>query len=136
MVIEAGTEEVEPINGSDDNEEDGYFLDKENNTLSINDMERMKRSGIDDSDSNTDNRVDLMNEMRKRQDGSRDDRDGDEVNNNSKRRRNKASRVEGREESQGSNNDDSTVGRGRRVNRENGVDSPAKNTRGHSSKRN
>ncbi len=46
------------------------------------------------------------------------------------------SRVEGREESQGGNDDDSAVGRGRQVNRENGVDSPAKNTRGCSGKRN
>ncbi len=46
------------------------------------------------------------------------------------------SRVEGREESQGGNDDDSAVRQGRRVNRENGVDSPAKNTRGHSGKRN
>jgi hypothetical protein len=138
--LKAGTDEVESIDGSDDDEEDGYFSDKGNNTLSIifakDDRERMKRSGIDNSDSNTDDRVDPTNEMRKWQDGSRDERDGDEVNNNSKRRRNKASRVEGREESQGSNDDDSTVGRGRQVNRENGVDSPAKNTRGRSSKRN
>jgi hypothetical protein len=135
-----GTEEVGSINGSDDDEEEGYFSDKGNNTLSIifakEDRARMRRSGVDDSDSNPDDRVDLTNEMRKRRDGSRDERDGDDVNNNSKRRRNKASRLEGREESKGSDDEDSTVGRGRRVNRENGVDSPAKNTRGHSSKRN
>ncbi len=46
------------------------------------------------------------------------------------------SRMEGREERQGGNDDDSAVRRGRRVNRENGVDSPAKNTRGRSGKRN
>ena len=125
--LEAGTDEVESIDGSDDDEEDGYFSDKGNNTLSIifakDDMERI-------------NRFDRMNEVRKRRDGSRDERDGDDVTNNSKRRRNKVSGVEGREESQGGNDDDSAVRRGRRVNRENGVDSPAKNTRGHSGKRN
>ena len=125
--LEAGTDEVESIDGSNDNEEDGYFLDKRNNTLSIifakDDMERI-------------NRFDPTNEVRKRRDGSRDERDGDDVNNNSKRRRNKVSRVEGREESQGGNNDDSADRQGRRVNRENGVDSPAKNTRGRSGKRN
>ena len=72
----------------------------------------------------------------KRQDGSRDERDGDDVTNNSERRRNKVSRVEGRDESQGGNDDDSAVRRGRWVIRENGVDSPAKNTRGHSGIRN
>ena len=77
-----------------------------------------------------------MNEVRKRRDGSRDERDGDDVTNNSKRRRNKVSRVEGREESQGGNDYDSPDRRGRRMNRENGVDSPAKNTRGPSGKRN
>ena len=46
------------------------------------------------------------------------------------------SRVEGRDKSQGGNDDDKAVRRGRRVIRENGVDSPAKNTRGHSGKRN
>ncbi len=46
------------------------------------------------------------------------------------------SRVEGRDESQGGNDDDSAVRRGRRMNRENGVDSHAKNTRGRSGKRN
>ncbi len=44
--------------------------------------------------------------------------------------------MEGREESQGSNDNDSMVGQGRQVNRENGVDSPAKNTRRRSSKKN
>jgi hypothetical protein len=95
-----GTEEVESINGSDDNEEEGYFSDKGNNTLSIifanEDRARMRRSGVDDSGSNPDDRVDLTNEMRKRRDGSQDERDGDDVNNNSKRRRNKTSRVESR----------------------------------------
>jgi hypothetical protein len=33
--LEAGTDKVESIDGSDDDEEDGYFLDKGNNTLSI-----------------------------------------------------------------------------------------------------
>ena len=125
--VEAGTDGVESINGSEDDEEDGYFSDKGNNTLSIifakDDMERI-------------NRFDRMNEVRKRQDGSRDERDGDDVTNNSKRRRNKVSRVEDRDESQGGNDDDSAVRQGRRVIRENGVDSPAKNTRGHSGKRN
>ena len=46
------------------------------------------------------------------------------------------SRVEGRDESQGGDDNDSAVRRGRRVIRENGVDSPAKNTRGRSGKRN
>jgi hypothetical protein len=132
--LEAETDKVESIDGSNDDEEDGYFSDKGNNTLSIifakDDMEMMKRSGVKDSNSTTYDRFDPANEMRKRQDGSRDERDGDEVNSNSERRKNKVSRVEGREESQGGNNDDSVVGRGRRVNRENGVDSPAKNTRG------
>ena len=82
------------------------------------------------------NRFDRMNDLRKRRDGSRDERDGDDVTNNSERRRNKVSRVEGRDESQGGNDDDSAVRRGRQVNRENGVDSPAKNTRGCSGKRN
>ncbi len=137
--LEAGTDEVESIDGSDNDEKDGYFSDKGNNTLSIifakDDMERMKRSGVEEYNSTTYDRFDPTNEMRKRQDGSRDERDGDDVNN-SKRRRNKVSRVEGREESQGGNEDDSAVRRGRWVNRENGVDSPAKNTRGHSGKRN
>ncbi len=83
--LETGTDEVESIDGSDDDEKDGYFLDKGNNMLSIifakDDMERM-------------NRFDPMNERRKRRDGSRDERDGDDVTNNSKRRRNKVSRVE------------------------------------------
>ncbi len=138
--LEAGTDKVESIDGSDDDEEDGYFSDKGNNTLSIiftkDDMERMKRSGVEDSNSTTYDRFDPTNEMRKWQDGSRDERDGDDVNNNSKRRRNKVSRGEGREESHGGNHYDSAVGQGRRVNRENGVDSPAKNTRGRSGKRN
>ena len=63
-------------------------------------------------------------------------RDGNDVTNNSKRRRNKVSRVEGRDKSQGGNDDDSAVRQGRRMIRENGVDSPAKNTRGCSGKRN
>ena len=33
--LEAGTDKVESIDGSDNDEEDGYFLDKGNNTLSI-----------------------------------------------------------------------------------------------------
>ncbi len=67
--LEAGTDEVESIDGSDDDEEDRYFSDKGNNTLSIifakDDMERI-------------NRFDRMNEVRKRRDGSQDERDGDE----------------------------------------------------------
>jgi hypothetical protein len=67
--LEAGTDEVESIDGSNDDEEDGYFLDKGNNTLSIifakDDRERMKRSGVDDSDSNSDDNADPTNEMRK-----------------------------------------------------------------------
>ena len=124
--VEAGTDGVESIDGSEDDEEDGYFSDKGNNTLSIifakDDMERI-------------NRFDRMNEVRKRRDGSWDERDGDDVNNNSKRIRNKA-RVDSRELGQGSNDDESTVMRGRRENREKGVDSPATNTRGRSNKRN
>ena len=125
--LEAGNDGVESIDGSDDDDEDGYFLDKGNHTLSIifakDDMERI-------------NRFDRTNEVRKQQDGSRDERDGDDVTNNSERRRNQVSRVEGRDESQGGNDDDSAVRRGRRMIRENGVDSPAKNTRGCSGKRN
>ena len=94
-IITAKTREWESVyvtligNGSDD-DEDGYFLDKGNKTLSIifakEDMERI-------------NRLDPMNEVRKRRDGSWDERDGDDVTNNSKRRRNKVSRVESRDES-------------------------------------
>ncbi len=65
--LEAGTDELESIHGSDDDEEDRYFLDKGNNTLSIifakNDMERMKRSGVEDSNSTTYDRFDPTNEM-------------------------------------------------------------------------
>ncbi len=46
------------------------------------------------------------------------------------------SRVEGRDENQGGNDDDSAVRQGRWMIRENVVDSPAKNTRGRSGKRN
>ncbi len=77
-----------------------------------------------------------MNEVRKRRDGSREERDGDDVTNNSERRKNKVSRVAGRDKSQGGNDDDSVVRRGIRMISENGVDSPAKNTRGLSGKRN
>ncbi len=60
--LEAGTDEVESINGSDYDEEDGYFLDQENNTLSIiftkDDMERMKRSGVEEYNSTTYDRFD------------------------------------------------------------------------------
>ncbi len=68
--LEAGTDEVESIDGSDDDEVDGYFSDKGNNTLSIifamDDMERMKRSGVEDFNSTTYDRFDPTNEMRKR----------------------------------------------------------------------
>ena len=134
-----GTEEVESNIGSDDDEEEGYFSDKGNNTRSIvfaKDRERMKRQGFEvNSDENSDDRVNLMNERRKRRDDTQDERDGDDVNNNSKRRRNKAG-VDSRELGQGSNDDESTVMQGRRENREKGVDSPATNTRGCSNKRN
>ena len=84
----AGTDGVESIDRSDDDEEDGYFSDKGNNTLSIKfakfDMERI-------------NSFDGMNEVRKHQDGSWEERDGDDVTNHSDRRRNKVSRVEGRD---------------------------------------
>ena len=80
-------------------------------------------------------RFDQMNEVRKRQDGSWDERDGDDVTNNSERRRNMVSRVEGREENQGGYDNDSADRRGRWVNRENGFDSPAENTRGRTGKR-
>jgi hypothetical protein len=110
--LESGTDEVESIDGSDDDEEDGYFSDKGNNMLSIifakDDMGRI-------------NRFDPTNEVRKQQDGSRDERDGDDVMNNSERMRKKVSRVEGREESQGGNDNDSADRRGRWMNRENGV---------------
>ena len=93
-----GTKEVESNIGSDDDEEEGYFSDKGNNTLSIvfakEDRERMKRKGFEvDSDENSDDRVNLMNERRKRRDETQDERDGDDVNNNSKRRRNKPKRT-------------------------------------------
>ena len=55
--VEAGTDGVESIDGSEDDEEDGYFSDKGNNTLSIifakDDMERI-------------NRFDRMNDLRMR----------------------------------------------------------------------
>ena len=125
--VEAGTDGVESIDGSEDDEEDGYFSDKGNNTLSIifakDDMERI-------------NRFDRMNDLQMRRDGSRDEKDGDDVTNNGERRRNKVSRVEGREENHSGNDDDSAVRRGRRMIRENVVDSLAKNTRGRSGKRN
>ena len=135
-----GTEEVESNNGSSNDEEEGYISDKGNNTLSIvfakEERERMKRQGFEvDSDENSDDRVNLMNERRKRRDETQDERDGDDVNNNSKRRRNKAG-VDSRELGQGSNDDESTVMQGRRENREKGVDSPATNMRGRSNKRN
>jgi hypothetical protein len=97
----------------------------------------MKRNGIDvNSENNDDNGVDMRNKRGKWRNGSRDERDGDDVNNkNSKRRRNKG-RVDSREASQGSNYNESTVMRGRREYWENGVDSPATNTRGRSNKRN
>jgi len=135
-----GTEEVESNNGSDNDEEEGYFSDKGNNTLSIffakEERERMKRNGLDvNSENEGDNGVDVRNKRGKWQNGSKDERDGDDVNNNIKRRRNKGM-VDSREASQGGNNDESTVMQGRRENREKGVDSPATNTRGHSNKRN
>ncbi len=82
------------------------------------------------------NRFDRMNDLRKRRVGSTDERDGDDVTNNSKRRRNKVNRVEGRDKNRSGNDDDSAVRQGRRMIRENVVDSPAKNTRGRSGKRN